>query len=139
MMKVKTRLRLSSYSSRRKRSYQARSRRFKRNKMKKMMSRLKLSPWPSQMWTTNRWQSLSHSLRPLKLPQKSRSSRRLRQAALAIRQKLQRWLPRHRTCSQQRKTLNKNKLNKIIKHRIEFKLMGTTTMVISWLRLHRSE
>ena len=76
----------------------------------KMMDRLKLSQWP-------RWPLTTSLPLHLKFRVMSPNKRPARAQTLRARQ----GLPRRKLRPQQRKTLNKNKLNKIIKLRIEFK------------------
>ena len=80
-------------------------------RQKKMTGRLKLSQWPKWPLT------MSHP-QHLKLKAWSQSQRRAVKARLL---RARQRLPRRKLRPQQRKTLNKNKLNKIIKLRIEFK------------------
>ena len=80
-------------------------------RQKKMMGRLRLSQWP-------KWPSMMS----LRLHLRIRAqSLRLKRAARALVLRARQRLPRLKLRPKQRETLNKNKLNKIIKLRIEFK------------------
>lgn len=80
-------------------------------RQKKMMGRLRLNQWP-------KWPSMMSLRLHLRIrPQSLRLKRAARALVLIARQRL----PRLKLRPQQRETLNKNKLNKIIKLRIEFK------------------